>query len=50
MIAHLVVGHVWSDRAHHPGEIGPQLRQPPLEGGVTAERDQHVSEVNAGRS
>ena len=50
MIAHLVVGHVWSDRGHHPGEIGAQLRQPPLEGGVTAERDQHVGEVDAGRA
>ena len=35
---------------HHPGEIGAQLRQPPLEGGVTAECDQHVGEVNAGRA
>ena len=50
MIAHLVVGHVGSDGGHHPGEIGPELRQPPLEGGVAAERDQHVGEVNAGRA
>ncbi len=26
MIAHLVVGHVWSDRGHHSGEVGAQLR------------------------
>ena len=50
MVADLVVGHVWSDRGHHPGEIGAQLWQLPLEGGVTAERDQHVGEVDAGRA
>ncbi len=48
MVADLVVGHVRSDRGHHTGEVGAQLRQPPLEGGVAAERDQHVGEVDAG--
>ena len=50
MVADLVVGDVRPDRGHHPGEVGAQLRQPPVEGGVTAERDQHVGEVDAGRA
>ena len=26
LVAHLVVGHVRSDRGHHSGEVGAQLR------------------------
>ncbi len=37
------------DRAHHPSEIGAQLRLSPVEGLVAAEGDQHVGEVDAGR-
>src|SRR6185437_4342993 len=52
MVAHLVIGHVWSDRRHHPGEIGAELWQPPLEFGVVeaAEREEDVGEVDAGRA
>ncbi len=50
MIPHPVAGHARSDRGHHAGEVGAQRRQPALEGRITAERDEDVGEVDAGRA
>ena len=38
MVTDLEVGDVGPDRGHHTGEINTQLRQVPLEAGVSAER------------
>ena len=48
-VADLVIGDVRPDRGHHADEIDAQLRQAAVEAGVSAERDQHVGEVDAGR-
>ena len=48
MVTDLVIGDIRPDCRHHASEIGTQLRQPALEAGVFAKRDQDVGEVDAG--
>ena len=44
-----MLGDVRPDRGHHACEIHTQLREPPLEARVPAERDEDIGEVDAGR-
>ena len=50
MVTNLVIGDVGPECCHHAGEIGARLRQVPLEAGVSAEGDQDIGEVDAGRA
>ena len=47
-VTDLMVGDTVPDRGHHADEIHTQLRQASLEAGESAERDENISEVDAG--